>query len=149
MKEKTITFCQINGNLNHNNKNINSNITFIQQSLEETYQQIFQKSIERYNIKQNSISQALREMGYTQGKESINQWRINERTILKEICANHNIQIKQTTTKKDFFQLEEKYQQSILELSTLKQQLTQMYQALKWFIEDNSSTNLQYTVSVS
>lgn len=202
MKEKTITFCQTNGNLNHNNKSNMSNITFVQQSLEETYQQIFQKSIERYNIKQtrkcrkiqdtyfktlfkcepsqivatstdkrksfyeiyvqigsvqdtaintedsqiaikclteyfkgfqernpnfyifnavihlneltphlhinyvpighfnrgidtqNSISQALREMGYTQGKESISQWRIDERTILEHICIRHNISVK-------------------------------------------------------
>lgn len=250
MKEKTITFCQVNGNLNHNNKNRNSNITFIQQSLEETYQQIFQKSIERYNIKQtrkcrkiqdtyfktlfkcepsqivvtstdkrksfyeiyvqigsvqdtaintedsqiaikclmeyfkgfqernpnfyvfnavihldeltphlhinyvpighfnrgidtqNSISQALREMGYTQGKESINQWRINERTILEQICIKYNILVKQTTIKKDFSKLEEKYQQSILELSTLKQQLTQMYQALNEHIQAIEETSI-------
>lgn len=250
MKEKTITFCQVNGNLNHNNKNSNSNITFIQQSLEETYQQIFQKSIERYNIKQtrkcrkiqdtyfktlfkcepsqivvistdkrksfyeiyvqigsvqdtaintedsqiaikclteyfkgfqernpnfyvfnavihldeltphlhinyvpighfnrgidtqNSISQALREMGYTQRKESINQWRIDERTILEHICINHNISVRQTTTKENFLQLEEKYQQNVLELSTLKQQLTQMHQDLNKHIQSIEETSI-------
>lgn len=250
MKEKTITFCQINGNLNHNNKNNTSNIIFIQQSLEETYQQIFQKPIERYNTKQtrkcrkiqdtyfktlfkcepsqivvistdkrksfyeiyvqigsvqdmaintedsqiaikclteyfkgfqernpnfyvfnavihldeltphlhinyvpighfkrgintqNSISQALREMGYTQGKESINQWRIDERNILEHICIKHNIPVKQTTTKENFSQLEEKYLQSVLELSTLKQQLSQMYQTLNGHIQAIEETSI-------
>ena len=250
MKEKTITFCQVNGNLNHNNKNNHSNITFIQQSLEETYQQIFQKSIERYNIKQtrkcrkiqdtyfktlfkcepsqivvtstdkrksfyeiyiqigsvqdtaintedspiaitclieyfkgfqernpnfyvfnavihldeltphlhinyvpighfnrgidtqNSISQALREMGYSQGKESINQWRINERIILEQICIKHNIPIKQTTTKEDFFQLEEKYQQNLMELSKLQENLMQIYQSLNEHIQNIEETSI-------
>jgi len=41
----------------------------------------------------NSISQALKEMGYGGGKDAINRWRIAERAVLKNICIAHGIEI--------------------------------------------------------
>ena len=41
----------------------------------------------------NGIAQALKEMGYDSGKESIARWREAECKVLTEICARHGIQI--------------------------------------------------------
>lgn len=41
----------------------------------------------------NGIAQALKEMGYGSGKESIARWREAECNVLMEICARHGIQI--------------------------------------------------------
>lgn len=41
----------------------------------------------------NGIAQALKEMGYGSGKESIARWREAEGKVLTEICARHGIQI--------------------------------------------------------
>lgn len=41
----------------------------------------------------NGIAQALKEMGYGSGKESIARWREAESKVLTEICARHGIQI--------------------------------------------------------
>jgi len=41
----------------------------------------------------NSLSQALKEMGYGGGKDAINRWRIAERAVLKNICQEHGIEI--------------------------------------------------------
>ena len=42
---------------------------------------------------QNGIAQALKEMGYGSGKDTISRWREAERKVLTEICARHGIQI--------------------------------------------------------
>lgn len=42
---------------------------------------------------QNSIWQALREMGFDHAKDSIHQWRFNERKILEDICKSHELSI--------------------------------------------------------
>ena len=42
---------------------------------------------------QNGIAQALKEMGYGSGKETIARWREAECKVLTEICARHGIQI--------------------------------------------------------
>ena len=62
LKTKTISMCQGKGCLSHNNrefsaKNIDSsrtadNIVFIQQDLGETYHQLFDEAVERYNARQ-------------------------------------------------------------------------------------------------
>ena len=59
MSTKTISMCQGKGSLSHNNreftaKNIDpfrtaDNITFVQQDLGETYHQLFDEAVERYN----------------------------------------------------------------------------------------------------
>lgn len=41
----------------------------------------------------NGIAQALKEMGYGSGKETIARWREAECKVLTEICARHGIQI--------------------------------------------------------
>ena len=41
----------------------------------------------------NGIAQALKEMGYGSGKETIARWREAECNVLMEICARHGIQI--------------------------------------------------------
>ena len=42
---------------------------------------------------QNGIAQALKEMGYGSGKETIARWRESECKVLTEICARHGVQI--------------------------------------------------------
>ena len=42
---------------------------------------------------QNGIAQALKEMGYGSGKDTISRWREAECKVLTEICARHGIQI--------------------------------------------------------
>lgn len=42
---------------------------------------------------QNGIAQALKEMGYGSGKETIARWRESECKVITEICAHHGIQI--------------------------------------------------------
>lgn len=42
---------------------------------------------------QNGIAQALKEMGYGSGKETIARWREAECKVLNEICSRHGIQI--------------------------------------------------------
>lgn len=42
---------------------------------------------------QNGIAQALKEMGYGSGKDTISRWREAECKVLTEICCRHGIQI--------------------------------------------------------
>jgi hypothetical protein len=79
---------------------------------------------------QNSLSQALREMGYNQGKDSTNRWRLDERTALENICKRNGLTINEPTTKEDYAQLENKYHQTALALSSTKEELTQVVQIL-------------------
>ena len=62
MNAKSISMCEGKGSLSHNNreftaKNIDplrtpDNIVFVQQDLGETYQQLFDEAVERYNARQ-------------------------------------------------------------------------------------------------
>lgn len=88
---------------------------------------------------QNSISQALREMGYNQGKDSTNHWRMDERTALENICTRNGLIINEPTTKEDYIQLENKYQQTALELSSVKEQLNQLCQTLREHLKEETS----------
>ena len=45
----------------------------------------------------NSLSVALEQMGYGKDKNSINEWRIRERKILKELCEKHSLEISEET----------------------------------------------------
>ncbi|MBQ7981811.1 MAG: plasmid recombination protein [Oscillospiraceae bacterium] len=42
---------------------------------------------------QNGLAQALKEMGYGDGENAINRWRIAELNVLTEICTQHGIEI--------------------------------------------------------
>ena len=42
---------------------------------------------------QNGLAQALKEMGYGDGENAINRWRIAELNVLTEICIQHGIEI--------------------------------------------------------
>ena len=62
MSTKSISMCEGKGSLSHNNreftaKNIDSsrtpnNVIFVQQDLGETYHQLFDEAVERYNARQ-------------------------------------------------------------------------------------------------
>ena len=41
----------------------------------------------------NAMAKALEEMGYGKGADAINRWRMAEREILQQICAEHGIEI--------------------------------------------------------
>lgn len=42
---------------------------------------------------QNGLAQALKEMGYAEGENAINRWRIAELNVLTEVCTQHGIEI--------------------------------------------------------
>ena len=45
----------------------------------------------------NSLSVALQKMGFGKNKNSINEWRIQERKILRELCEKHGLEISEET----------------------------------------------------
>jgi len=47
--------------------------------------------------KRNSQSVALQQMGYGKNKNSINEWRIQERQILRELCQQYGIEVAEET----------------------------------------------------
>ncbi|MCM1508014.1 MAG: recombinase, partial [Ruminococcus flavefaciens] len=42
---------------------------------------------------QNGIAQALKEMGYGEGKQAIARWRVAEIEVLNKICHQHGIEL--------------------------------------------------------
>lgn len=70
---------------------------------------------------QNGIAQALKEMGFGEGKDAISRWRESERKVITEICNKHGIEISAPEKSRGSFEVEEykKYKDTI---SDLKQQ---------------------------
>lgn len=71
---------------------------------------------------QNGIAQALKEMGFGEGKDAINRWRESERKVITEICNRHGIEISAPEKSRGSFEVEEykKYKDTI---SDLRQQV--------------------------
>lgn len=72
---------------------------------------------------QNGIAQALKEMGFGEGKDAINRWRESERKVITEICNRHGIKISAPEKSRGSFAVEEykKYKDTISDLKQQKQ----------------------------
>jgi len=74
LKEKSLSFCQGNGNLECNNRKhirkhvdrsrIKDNVTFIRQDIESAYNHLFEKSLENYNSKQKRSDRKIKKTYY-------------------------------------------------------------------------------------
>ena len=51
---------------------------------------------------QNGIAQALKEMGFGEGKQAIARWRAAEVEVLNKICLEHGIQPRSRKGERDF-----------------------------------------------
>jgi len=60
---------------------------------------------------QNGLAQALKEMGYGNGENAINRWRIAELNVLTEICIQHGIEISAPQKSRGYSFKVEEYKQ--------------------------------------
>lgn len=74
---------------------------------------------------QNSISQALKEMGFDHAKDSIHQWRLNERHILEDICKRHNIEISEPKKSRGYSFTVDEYKEYKSTIDALKEEQLQ------------------------
>lgn len=85
---------------------------------------------------QNGIAQALKEMGFGEGKDAINRWRERERKVITEICNRHGIEISAPQKSRGSFEVEEykKYKDTISDLEqqakAAEEKLTKMSEYL-------------------
>lgn len=60
---------------------------------------------------QNGLAQALKEMGYGEGENTISRWRTAECNVLTEICRSHGIEISEPTKGRGYTYTVEQYKQ--------------------------------------
>lgn len=70
--------------------------------------------------KQNGIAQALKEMGYGSGIDAISKWREQERKVLRKICNNHGIEIKEERKSRGYSLTCEEYKNYKDEIKSLE-----------------------------
>lgn len=70
---------------------------------------------------QNGLAQALKEMGYGTGADTINRWRTAERKVLEEICNRHGIEISEPQKSRGYSYTVDEYK----ELQETKKQLNE------------------------
>ena len=100
---KSITHCQGNGSLTHNNrtftaKNVDSsrtgnNIVFVKQPIDVVYDEIFSAAVERYNAKQKRSDRKITTSYYEHLSSVLlpRAWSllpINERVFMKTLCRS-------------------------------------------------------------
>jgi len=79
---------------------------------------------------QNGLAQALKEMGYGEGENTINRWRLAERDVLVEICRRHGIDIAETQKGRGYTYTVEQYKQHKDTISALEQQKAELSENL-------------------
>ena len=79
---------------------------------------------------QNGLAQALKEMGYGEGENTINRWRLAERDVLAEICRKHGIEISEPTKSRGYTYTVEQYKQHKDTISALEQQKAELSENL-------------------
>ncbi|MGN0588668.1 MAG: plasmid recombination protein [Ruminiclostridium sp.] len=80
---------------------------------------------------QNGLAQALKEMGYGEGENTINRWRLAERDVLAEICRKHGIEIAETKKGRGYTYTVEQYKQHRDTIANLEQQETELSENLE------------------
>lgn len=88
---------------------------------------------------QNGIAQALKEMGFGEGKDAISRWRDSERKVLTDICKRHRLKIAPPEKARGSFEVEEykRYKDNIHEL---EQEQTQKKKELNQAKQELSKT---------
>ena len=93
---------------------------------------------------QNGIAQALKEMGYGSGKDTISRWREAECKVLTEICARHGIQIAAPEKSrgsltveqyKEYVKITEQVEEKKEEIAVLSEQAESANRLLKHRVE--------------
>lgn len=79
---------------------------------------------------QNGLAQALKEMGYGEGENTINRWRLAERDILAGICHKHGIEIADTQKGRGYTYTVEQYKQHKDTIAALEQQTAELSENL-------------------
>lgn len=79
---------------------------------------------------QNGIAQALKEMGYGEGKDAISKWRKSECSILREICLRHNIEISEPKKGRGYSYFVEEYKEYQQQLDSLKSEIDNYHQTV-------------------
>lgn len=77
---------------------------------------------------QNGIAQALKEMGYGEGKNAIAKWRKSECEILREICLRHNIEISEPKKGRGHSYLVDEYKEHRRQIDSLKSEIDEYRQ---------------------
>ncbi|MGN1341230.1 MAG: plasmid recombination protein [Oscillospiraceae bacterium] len=75
---------------------------------------------------QNGLAQALKEMGYGDGENTINRWRLTERDVLAGICRKHGIEIAETQKGRGYTYTVEQYKQHKDTIAALEQQTAEL-----------------------
>lgn len=75
---------------------------------------------------QNGLAQALKEMGYGEGENTINRWRLAERDVLAGICRKHGIEIAETQKGRGYTYTVEQYKQHRDTIANLEQHETEL-----------------------
>ena len=79
---------------------------------------------------QNGLAQALKEMGYGEGENTISRWRTAECNVLTEICRSHGIEISEPTKGRGYTYTVEQYKQHKDTIAELEQQKTELFENL-------------------
>ncbi len=85
---------------------------------------------------QNGIAQALKEMGYRTGKETIARWREAECKLLTEICNRHGIQIATPEKSRGSLTVEQ-----YKEYAQVKEQVDKKKEEVSWLDEQYQEKN--------
>jgi len=106
---------------------------------------------EKGMVAQNGHAKALEKMGYGNNKMSINKWRKNERSIIRDICKKHNFELAEekkgrgkTFTPDEFKQIRDEAKEE------LKSDLDIMYdikEELRADVEEELLSEQQYLVN--
>lgn len=97
---------------------------------------------------QNGLAQALKEMGYGEGENTINRWRLAERDVLAEICRKHGIEIAETQKGRGYTYTVEQYKQhkdTIVALEQQKAELSDNLDELKLLNDAAESEGIEST----
>ena len=94
---------------------------------------------------QNSISQALREMGFDHAKDSIHQWRLNERKVLEDICKSHGLAISEPKKSRGYSFTVDEYKEYKSTIDSLQKEQALVTQELKQTTDalNSAKTELQ------
>ena len=110
---------------------------------------------------QNGIAQALKEMGYGEGKQAIARWRAAEVEVLNAICLEHGIQplapekargtLEVEEYKEQRRQADELAEQNAQAEAELSKKVEQINRALKYLpdLQKNEKAEHEYLVAVS
>lgn len=90
---------------------------------------------------QNGLAQALKEMGYGEGENAINRWRIAELNVLTEICIQHGIEISAPHKSRGYSFKVDEYKQHKDTINALEQHKGELFDDCYKFECERRATN--------